>query len=155
MVQKGRIVARNRKAHHEYHIEETFEAGIVLQGTEVKSIRLGRINFKDSYAVVENGEVFLYNMHISPYEKGNRFNHEPDRKRKILLNKREIRKLIGYAKRTGYTLIPLKVYFNDRNLVKVELAIARGKKIYDKRQEIAEKTAERQIERALKERQQS
>ncbi len=148
-----RVVARNRKARHEYHIEDTVEAGIVLQGTEVKSIRAGKVNLKDSFAAVENGEVFLYNMHISPYEKGNRQNHEPERKRKLLLHKREIRKLIGYSKSTGYTLVPLQLYFNERNLAKVELALARGKKIYDKRRDIADRTAKRQMERALKERQ--
>ncbi len=148
-----KVVARNRKARHEYHIEDTVEAGIILQGTEVKSIRAGRVNLKDSFAVVENGEVFLYNMHISPYEKGNRQNHEPERKRKLLLHKREIRKLIGYSKSTGYTLVPLQLYFNERNLAKVELALARGKKIYDKRRDIADRTAKRQMEKALRERQ--
>ncbi len=148
-----KVVARNRKARHEYHIEDTVEAGIVLQGTEVKSIRAGRVNLKDSFAAVENGEVFLYNMHISPYDKGNRQNHEPERKRKLLLHKREIRKLIGYSKSTGYTLVPLQLYFNEHNLAKIELALARGKKIYDKRRDIADRTAKRQMERALKERQ--
>lgn len=151
MGQANQVIARNRKARHEYHIEDRIEAGIVLRGTEVKSIRAGRVNIKDSYATVENNEVFLYNMHIAPYEQANRFNHEPERKRKLLLHKRQIRKLIGYVKNTGYTLVPLQVYFNDSNLVKIELGLARGKKAYDKRQAIAEKTAKRQMERALKE----
>ena len=146
-----KVMARNRKARHEYHIEDTVEAGIVLQGTEVKSIRAGRVNLKDSFAAVENGEVFLYNMHIGPYEKGNRQNHEPERKRKLLLHKRQVRKLIGYSQSTGYTLVPLQLYFNERNLAKVELALARGKKVYDKRRDIAERTARRQMQRALRE----
>ncbi len=153
MGQRGKVVARNKKAYHDYHIEETLEAGIILQGTEVKSIRRGSVSIKDGYAKVENGEVFLYNVHIAPYEQGNRFNHEPERKRKLLLNKREIRRLIGYVKTTGYTLVPLRVHFNDRNLVKIDLGIAKGKKMYDKRRDLAEKTAQRQIERALRERQ--
>ena len=153
MAEKKRVVARNRKARHEYHIEEKFEAGIVLQGTEVKSIRAGKVNFKDAFASVENSEVFMYNMHISPYEKGNRHNHDPERKRKLLLNKREIRRLIGYTRNEGYTLVPLEIYFNERNLAKIELALARGKKTYDKRRDIAERTAKRQIERAMKDRQ--
>lgn len=152
MGQRGKVVARNKKAYHDYHIEETLEAGIILQGTEVKSIRRGSISIKDGYAKVENGDVFLYNVHIAPYEQGNRFNHEPERKRKLLLNKREIRRLIGYVKITGYTLVPLRVYFNDRNLVKIDLGVAKGKKMYDKRRDLAEKTAQRQIERALRER---
>ena len=152
MGDRNRVVARNRKARHEYHIEETFEAGIVLRGTEVKSIRAGRVNFKDAFAAVENNEMFLYNMHISPYEKGNRFNHDPERKRKLLLNKREIRKLIGYTKSPGYTLVPLEIYFNERNLAKIKLALARGKKQYDKRRDIAERTAKRQMARAMRER---
>lgn len=148
---KIKVVATNRKAWHEFNIVETYEAGIKLQGTEVKSVRLGRVNFKDSFALVENGEVFLYNMHISPYDFGNRFNHEAERKRKLLLNKYEIRKLIGKVKEQGYTLVPLKVYFH-RQWVKVELALAKGKKIYDKREDLAKKDANRQIERALKDR---
>lgn len=148
---KVKVVATNRKAWHEFNIVETYEAGIKLQGTEVKSVRLGRVNFKDSFALVENGEVFLYNMHISPYDFGNRFNHEAERKRKLLLNKYEIRKLIGKVKEQGYTLVPLKVYFH-RQWVKVELALAKGKKTYDKRDDLAKKDANRQIERALKDR---
>ena len=151
MGQRGKVVARNKKAYHDYHIEETLEAGIILQGTEVKSIRRGSISIKDGYAKVENGEVFLYNVHIAPYEQGNRFNHEPERKRKLLLNKREIRRLIGYVKITGYTLVPLRVYFNDRNLVKIGLGVAKGKKMYDKRRDIAERDAKREIDRRTKE----
>lgn len=150
MAENIKTIVTNRKARHEYHILETYEAGIKLQGTEVKSIRAGRVNFKDSFAIIENGEVWLYNMHISPYEFGNRFNHEADRKRKLLMHKNEIRKLIGKIKEQGLTLIPLKLYFN-RQWVKVELALAKGKKLYDKRQDIAKRTDQRQIERALKE----
>ncbi|HHU92371.1 MAG TPA: SsrA-binding protein SmpB [Halanaerobiaceae bacterium] len=147
-----RVIARNKKARHDYHIEETFEAGIILKGTEIKSIRAGKVNLKDSFALVEDGEVFLYNMHISPYSHGNRENHEPERKRKLLLNKREIRKLIGRTTMKGYTLVPLSIYIK-RNLAKIELALARGKKVWDKRSDIAQKTAEREIERAFKDRQ--
>lgn len=146
-----KVVATNRKARHEYHIIETYECGIKLQGTEVKSVRLGRVNFKDSFALVENGEVWLYNMHISPYEFGNRFNHDPERKRKLLMHKHEIRRLFGKVREQGYTLVPLRMYFN-RQWLKVELALGKGKKDYDKRDAIAKKTADRQIERAMKER---
>ncbi|WP_308221597.1 SsrA-binding protein SmpB [Fuchsiella alkaliacetigena] len=153
MLSEGiKIVARNRKARHEYHIEETYEAGIVLQGTEVKSIRQGKANLKDSFAIVENGEVFLHNLHIAPYKQGNRYNHEPERVRKLLLHKRQIKSLIGLTKEKGYTLIPLKLYFK-RGLVKVELALAKGKNLYDKRQDIKERTAQREIERAFKDKQ--
>ena len=145
-----KIVATNRKARHDYYIVETYECGIKLKGTEVKSVRLGRVNFKDSFALIEAGEVFLYNMHISPYEFGNRFNHEPERRRKLLLHKQEIRRLLGKVKEQGYTLIPLRMYFS-RQWLKVELALAKGKRDYDKRDTIAKKTAQRQIERALKE----
>ncbi|NLM96400.1 MAG: SsrA-binding protein SmpB [Halanaerobiaceae bacterium] len=145
-----RVIARNRKARHDFHIEETYEAGIVLKGTEIKSIRQGKVNLKDSFAMIEKGEVFLYNMHISPYSHGNRENHDPERKRKLLLNKKEIRSLIGKIKMKGYTLVPLSIYIK-RNLAKVELALARGKKLMDKREDIARKTAEREIKRAFKE----
>lgn len=147
-----KVVAQNRKASHDYFIEETYEAGMVLKGTEIKSIRAGRVNLKDSFARVEDGEVFLYNMHISPYEQGNRFNHDPLRTRKLLLHKDEIRKLIGATKEKGYTLIPLKVYIRN-GFAKVELALAKGKKLYDKRQAMAKRDAQREIERALRERQ--
>jgi SsrA-binding protein len=148
-----RVIARNKKARHDFFIEETYEAGIILKGTEIKSIREGKVNFKDSFALVENGEVFLYNMHISPYSHGNRENHEPERIRKLLLHKRQIRNLIGKTKLKGYTLVPLSLYIAN-NLAKVELALAKGKNVRDKRQDIAEKTAQREIERVFKERQQ-
>ncbi|NMA86510.1 MAG: SsrA-binding protein SmpB [Tissierellia bacterium] len=145
-----KIVASNRKARHEYFIEDTIEAGIVLKGTEVKSIRQGRINVKESYAIVENGEVYIYNMHISPYEQGNIYNVDPIRKRKLLLHKREIRRLEAQVMQKGYTLIPLTVYIKD-GLVKVELALGKGKKLYDKREDMAKKDAMRRIERQLSE----
>ncbi|RKD29127.1 SsrA-binding protein SmpB [Thermohalobacter berrensis] len=148
MAGNKRIIARNKKARHDYFIEETIEAGIVLKGTEVKSIRQGKVNLKDSYAMVEDGEVFLNNMHISPYEQGNIYNVDPLRKRKLLLHKREINKLIGYTTQKGYSLIPLSVYFKNGK-VKIELAIAKGKKIYDKRQDIAKKDAERRMRKHM------
>lgn len=147
-----RIVASNRKARHEYFIEDTIEAGIVLKGTEVKSIRAGRINVKESYAIVENGEIFIYNMHISPYEQGNIHNVDPIRKRKLLLHKREIKRLEAQVMQKGYTLIPLTVYINEDGLVKIELALGKGKKLYDKREDIAKRDAIRKIERQVKER---
>lgn len=140
-----KVVATNRKARHEYFIEDTIETGIALKGTEVKSIRQGKINVKESYAVVENGEVFIYNMHISPYEQGNIYNVDPIRKRKLLLHKREIRRLSSAIMQKGYTLVPLTVYIRD-GLVKVELAIAKGKKLYDKREDIAKRDAERRMQ---------
>lgn len=145
-----KIVASNRKAKHEYFIEETIEVGIALRGTEVKSIRQGKINIKESYAVVENGEVFVYSMHISPYEQGNIYNVDPVRKRKLLLHKREIRRLSAAVMQKGYTLIPLTVYIKD-GLVKVELAIAKGKKLYDKRETIAKRDAERRMQQHMSE----
>lgn len=145
------IVARNKRAKKEFYIEETYEAGIVLKGTEIKSIRKHSVNLKDSFALVEDGEVYLYNCHISPYKQGNRYNHDPERVRKLLLHRRQIRKLIGYTQRKGYTLIPLAIYIRD-NLAKVELALAKGKNVRDKRRDIAKKTAERDIERAFKDR---
>lgn len=148
-----KIVTENRKARHDYFIEETLEAGIVLTGTEVKSLRGGKANIKDSFARVENGEVVLYDMHISPYEQGNRFNHEPRRPRKLLLHKEEIRRLIGKTREKGLTLIPLRVYFNSQGRAKVELALARGKKLYDKREAIRERDAKREIEKAFREQQ--
>lgn len=153
MASKGKkLIAANKKARHDYFIEETFETGIVLVGTEVKSIRQGKVNIKDGYARVENSEVFLYNVHISPYEKGNIFNKDPLRVRKLLLHKSEIRKLIGYVQQKGYTLIPLSFYLKD-GLIKVELGIGIGKKNYDKRQDIAKKDAERRIDKELRQRQ--
>ena len=145
-----KIIAENRKARHDYIIEESFETGIVLTGTEVKSMRGGRINLKDSYAQIENGELFLYGMHISPYEQGNIFNVDPLRPRKLLMHKREIMRLLGKVKTDGLTLVPLKAYF-ERDKVKIELALVRGKKLYDKREAAAEKSAKREMDRALKE----
>lgn len=139
-----KVVATNRKARHEFFIEDTIEAGIVLKGTEVKSIRQGKLNIKDSYATIDNGEIYLNSMHISPYEQGNIYNVDPLRKRKLLLNKREIRKLAQDVTLKGYTLIPLSVYIKNGK-VKVELATAKGKKLYDKRQDIAKRDAERRM----------
>ena len=141
------VAARNKKAKHNYTIEDVYEAGIVLAGTEVKSIRAGKVNIKDGYADVQRGEVFLYNMHISPYEQGNIYNKDPRRVRKLLLHKREIRKLIGLVTQKGYSLIPLSVYIKD-GLVKIELSVAIGKKVYDKRRDIAKKEAQRRMQRA-------
>ncbi|MFO7246971.1 MAG: SsrA-binding protein SmpB [Thermaerobacter sp.] len=145
----GRLLASNRKAYHEYHIEETVEAGIALTGTEAKSARAGRINLADAHARVERGEVWLYNMHIAPYEHGNRWNHEPTRRRKLLLHRREIDYLAGRVRQRGYTLIPLRVYLKGP-WIKVELGVARGKKQYDKRRDMAEREARRRIQRALR-----
>ncbi len=145
------VVARNRKANHDYHIEETYEAGIVLQGTEVKSIRQGKASLKNSFALIRDNEVWLHNMHIAKYKQGNRYNHEPERKRKLLLHKKQIRYLIGKTEQRGYTLIPLKMYFKN-HLVKVELALAEGKNKHDKRQDLKKKAHQREMERALKDR---
>jgi len=145
-----RLVAQNKKAKHDYFIEETFEAGNELTGTEVKSIRQGNVNLKDSYAYIKNSEVFVRGMHISPYEQGNIFNKDPLRDRKLLLHKREIAKLIGYTQQKGLTLVPTKVYFKG-SWVKIELAVARGKKLYDKRKDIAERDAKRAIDMKMKE----
>ncbi len=147
-----KVISTNRKARHDYHIEETYEAGIVLTGTEVKSVRNTRVNLKDSHAKVENGEVFLYNMHISPYEQGNRFNHDPLRIRKLLMHKVEIERLAGKVKEKGYALVPLKIYLT-KGLVKIELGLARGKKLYDKRRDIAERDSKREMERAFRDKQ--
>ena len=145
-----KVIAENRKARHDYIIEESFEAGIVLTGTEVKSMRGGRINLKDSYAQIENGELFLHGMHISPYEQGNIFNVDPLRVRKLLMHKKEIMRLLGKVKTDGLTLVPLKAYF-DRDKVKIELALVIGKKLYDKREAAVEKSAKREMDRAIKE----
>ena len=147
-----KLVANNKKAYHDYFIEETYEAGIVLTGTEIKSVRQGKVSIKESYAKIENGEMFLYGMNISPYEQGNRYNVEPLRPRKLLLHKQEIRKLIGYITIKGLTLVPLKMYINEEGRAKVELAGARGKKNYDKRDDIAKRDAKRDMDRKLKER---
>ncbi|NLM38663.1 MAG: SsrA-binding protein SmpB [Firmicutes bacterium] len=148
MADQFKHIADNRKARHDYHIEETIEAGIALQGTEVKSLRLGRVNLRDSYARVQNGEVFLHGVHISPYEQGNRFNHDPLRVRKLLLHKREIRRLAAKVKEEGFTLVPIKLYFKNGKC-KVELALAKGKKLYDKRDSIAKREAERRARQAV------
>lgn len=143
-------IAQNKKAYHDYFVDDTFEAGISLFGTEVKSVREGRVNLKDSYVSVKTGEAYLIGTHISPYEKGNIFNKDPLRERKLLLHRREINKLIGLTQQQGYTLIPLKMYFKG-SYVKVLLGLCRGKKNYDKRDSIAERDAKRRIDRALKE----
>jgi len=148
-----KIIAQNRRARHEYHILETFEAGLALRGTEVKSLRLGRASLPESYARVENGEVFLLNAHIEEYDRGNRFNHDPTRRRKLLLHRREINRLIGRVEERGLTLVPLRMYFR-RGKAKVELALARGKKTHDRREDIARREAEREMAAAMKSRRQ-
>lgn len=145
----SKIISKNPTAKHNYTIEETLHAGIVLSGTEIKSIRNGKVNLKDTYATIKNGEAYIYGMHISPYEQGNIFNKDPLRDRKLLLKKREINRLIGLIQQKGYSLVPISLYF-DRSYVKVELGIGKGKKLFDKRQDIAKKDAEMKIKRALK-----
>ena len=147
-----KMIANNKKARHDYFIEETYEAGIVLTGTESKSARLGKVSNKESYARIEKEEMMIYGMNISPYEQGNRFNVDPLRPRKLLLHKREIRKLIGATKLKGLTLVPLTMYINEAGLAKLEIALARGKKNYDKRDAIAKRDASRNMERAMKQR---
>ena len=149
--QSTKQVASNRKAFHDYFIEDKYEAGIELAGTEVKSIRLGAVNLRDSFCAVKDGEMFLYGMHISPYEKGNIFNKDPRRTRKLLLHRREIRKLQAKVQQDGYSLIPLSLYFSGPR-VKVELALAKGKKLYDKREAAAQRDAKREIDRAMRSR---
>ena len=144
-----KLIANNKKARHDYFIEDTYEAGICLHGTEVKSLRMGKCSVKESFIRIEDGEVFIYNMHISPYEKGNIFNKDPLRIKKWMLHKNEINKLTGQIAQKGYTLVPLEVYFKG-SLVKVEIGLARGKKLYDKRQDIAKKDQKRQAEREFK-----
>lgn len=145
-----KLIAKNPVARHNYDIKDTLEAGIVLTGTEIKSIRLGKVNLKDSYVNIKNGEAFVYGMHISPYEFGNIFNKDPLRNRKLLLNKREIDKLFGLVKQQGMSLIPISLYFRG-SLVKLELGIGKGKKLFDKREDIAKKEAEIKMKRAIKE----
>ena len=145
----GKMIALNRKARRDYRLLESYEAGIVLQGTEVKSLRTGRASLQDSFASIERGEVFLYNMHISPYECGNRFNHDPKRTRKLLFHRREIKKLIGKVSGRGLTLVPIRLYFK-RGKAKVEIALARGKRQYDKREDIKLRDARIEIQRALR-----
>ena len=147
--QPTKIVTQNKKAYHDYFVDDKYEAGIALFGTEVKSIRQGSINLKDSYCSVKNGELFVVGMHISPYEKGNIFNREPLRDRKLLMHKREIMKLGGLVTQKGYTLVPLSLYFSGKN-VKVEIGLCRGKKLYDKRDSLAEKQADREMDRRMK-----
>ena len=146
-----KIAAQNRKAYHDYFVEDRYEAGVELFGTEVKSIRGGALNLKDAYCVVKNGEIFVHHMHISPYEQGNIFNKDPDRPKRLLMHKREIRRLHDLQKQDGYALIPLSVYFKDSH-VKIEVGLCKGKKNYDKRQSIAERDAKREMDRARKNR---
>ena len=143
-----KIIANNPTARHNYTIEDTIEAGIVLTGTEIKSIRNGKVNIKDTYANIKNGEVFIYGMHISPYEHGNIYNKDPLRTRKLLLTRREINKLYGLIKQKGYSLIPISLYFSG-NFLKIELGVGKGKKLYDKREEIAKKDAQRRIQQHM------
>lgn len=150
MKKEKKYVAVNRKAKHEYFILETYEVGIALTGTEVKSLRQGKVSIVDSYADIENGELWLYDLHISPYDKGNIYNHDPKRPRKLLIHKDEMAHLIGKVREKGLTLIPLSIYFNERGWAKVELGLAKGKKIYDKRKDLAEKAEKRELERAYK-----
>ena len=147
--QSIKTVVRNRKARHEYHVLETYEAGLVLQGTEVKSLRQGRANLQDSYARFDRGELWLLNLHISPYEKGNRFNHDPLRPRKLLLNHRELRKLVGSVEQQGLTLVPLDIYFK-RGIAKATIALVRGKQLHDKREDLKKREHQRDVEREFK-----
>ena len=150
MAGKGtKMIANNKKAYHDYFIEDKYEAGISLAGTEVKSLRMGKCSIKESFVRIEKGEVYIYGMHINPYEKGNIFNKDPLRVRKLLLHKREIRKIEGQIAQKGYTVVPLSVYFSG-SLVKVEIGLAKGKKLYDKRQDIAKKDQRREAERKFK-----
>lgn len=144
-----KLIAKNPVAYHNFNIEDKFEVGIVLTGTEIKSIRAGKVNLKDSYAGFKDGECFIYSMHISPYEHGNIYNKDPLRDRKLLLNKKEIQKLFGKCKQDGYSLIPISLYFKG-NIIKLELGLGKGKKLYDKRQDIAKKDAERRMQKALR-----
>ncbi|KGP72008.1 SsrA-binding protein SmpB [Pontibacillus yanchengensis] len=146
---QGKVVAQNRKANHDFYIEDTFEAGIVLKGTEIKSIRAGRVNMKEAFARVDKGEVFIHNMHISAYEQGNQFNHEPTRMRKLLLHRKEIDRLIGETQQQGYSLVPLKMYIKN-GVAKVLIGLGKGKKKYDKREDLKRKQAKRDIDRAIK-----
>ncbi|MED3763281.1 SsrA-binding protein SmpB [Ureibacillus sp. FSL K6-8385] len=145
----GKVVAQNKKANHDYFIEKTYEAGMVLKGTEIKSIRAGRVQLKDSFVLIKNGEAWIHNMHISPYEQGNRFNHDPLRVRKLLLHKKEIAELAGAVKKEGYTIVPLKIYIKD-GYAKLLIGLGKGKKKYDKRAEERKKEAQREMERAMK-----
>ena len=154
MIPEDKTVAQNRKARHEYFIVESFETGIVLSGTEIKSVREGRANLKDGYATVDRGELWLYNVHISPYDKGTYYNKDPLRPRKLLVHKSEIRRLIQKTREKGFTLVPLKIYIKQGRWAKCELAVAKGKQLHDKRDSAAEKDADREMARALRRRQQ-
>ena len=147
----GKTIAVNRKARHDYFVEETYECGISLVGTEVKSLRAGAVNLKDSYCSIKDGEIFVVGMHVSPYEQGNIFNRDPLRQRKLLMHKREIMKLFGYVKRDGYSLIPLSLYFKGSR-VKLELGLCKGKKLHDKRDDAARRDASREMDRAMRDR---
>ena len=144
-----KVIENNKKAFHEYHIFDRFDAGIVLVGTEIKSIRKGGVSLKESFARIDDGELWLYDCNIAPYDKGNRFNHEPQRVRKLLLHKKELLKIIGKIKKEGYTIIPLQMYLQD-GFAKVEIALCKGKKLYDKRDDLAKKAVQRDVERAMK-----
>ena len=146
-----KLICNNKKAYHDYFIEEKFEAGMVLKGTEVKSLRMGKANLSDAFAMVKSGEAFLHNLHISPYDFGNRENHDPERMRKLLLHKKEIEKLFGKVREQGYSLVPLRLYFKN-GLVKVEMGLAKGKKLYDKREDLKKKDHKREMSQALKSR---
>ncbi|WP_019415918.1 SsrA-binding protein SmpB [Paenisporosarcina sp. TG20] len=150
---QGKVVAQNKKANHDFFIEDTIEAGIVLQGTEIKSIRKSKVQLKDAFVRIRNNEAWISNMHISPYEQGNRFNHEPLRSRKLLLHKKQINELIGLSKRDGFSIIPIKMYLKD-GFAKVLIGLGKGKKTYDKRDDLKKKEAKRDIERAFKSRNQ-
>lgn len=153
MAREQKLIATNKKAYHDYFVEETFECGIELTGTEVKSLRANNASLRETYATIKRGEVWLMGLHIAPYSHGNRSNLEPVRPRKLLMHKKEIRHLIGKTKEKGFTLVPLKMYFSPNNLAKVELGLCRGKKLYDKRADIASRDQKRDMERALRERQ--
>ncbi len=147
--ERQKLIANNKKAYHDYFIDETYETGVVLHGTEVKSLRLGKCSIKEAFVRIEDGEVFVYGMHVSPYEKGNIFNKDPLRVKKLLMHRQEIQRLAGKVAEKGYTLVPLQVYFKEGK-VKVEIGLARGKKLYDKREDIAKKDARRETEREFK-----
>ncbi len=149
-MKQRKLIANNKKARHDYFVEDTYEAGIVLTGTEIKSARAGKVSIKESYAKFDNGELFVYGMNISPYEQGNRFNTDPLRPKKLLLHKQEIRKLIGYITQKGLTIIPLSMYINEKGIAKMEIGVCRGKKNYDKRDDIAKKDADRKMQQAMK-----
>ena len=152
--EKGKVFARNRKANFDYAIEETIESGVVLQGTEIKSIRAGKVQLKDAFVQIRNDEAWIVNMHISPYDQGNRFNHDPTRSRKLLLHKRQIAQLVGRTKRDGYTIVPIQMHLKN-GFAKVLIGVGKGKKDYDRRQDLKQKEAKRDMARALKDNQQN